>query len=86
MTNHIPDDTGTGPAQTDESAIITVLRGSPNADEVAALLVALASVRARDAAEADRDADGAARRLARPQWDRPRHAAYRSPTSWLRAA
>lgn len=67
-----------------ETAILKVLRGNPNPTEVAALVVALAHIRARNAAE-----DGLDNVVHLPpvaSWDRPRPVVYRSPSSWMRAA
>lgn len=76
-----------------EAQILRVLRGNPNPDEVAALIVALAHVRARNAAEAGRTsgpgggaAGGGANLPTSATWDRPQPVVYRSPTSWMRAA
>ena len=67
-----------------ETAILKVLRGNPNPTEVAALVVALAHIRARNAAE-----DGLDNVVHLPpvaSWDRPQPVVYRSPSSWMRAA
>ncbi|HEU5332061.1 MAG TPA: acyl-CoA carboxylase subunit epsilon [Actinocrinis sp.] len=74
-----------GAPESAEAQILRVLRGNPNPAEVAALIVALAHVRARNAAEADRDA-GDAHLPPSASWDRPQPVSYRSPASWMRAA
>jgi len=74
-----------GAPESAEAQILRVLRGNPNPAEVAALIVALAHVRARNAAQADPDA-GDAHLPTSASWDRPQPVPYRSPASWMRAA
>lgn len=74
-----------GAPESAEAQILRVLRGNPNPAEVAALIVALAHVRARDTALALPDA-GEAHLPPSASWDRPQLVSYRSPASWMRAA
>jgi acyl-CoA carboxylase epsilon subunit-like protein len=71
-----------------EAAILRVLRGNPNPVEVAALVVALAHIRARDAAAIELAERGTAthRLPVSAPWGRPHQVAYQSPSSWMRAA
>jgi hypothetical protein len=79
--------TAAGASESAEAEILRVLRGNPNPAEVAALIVALAHVRARNAAEADPAAAGVVANLpTSASWDRPQPVVYRSPSSWMRAA
>jgi len=72
-----------GAPESAEAQILRVLRGNPNPAEVAALIVALAHVRARNAAQAEA---GDAHLPTSASWDRPQPVSYRSPASWMRAA
>ena len=78
-----PETATDGAPESAEAQILRVLRGNPNPAEVAALIVALAHVRARNAAQADADA---AHLPTSASWDRPQPVSYRSPASWMRAA
>ena len=79
--------TAAGVPESAEAEILRVLRGNPNPAEVAALIVTLAHVRARNAAAADPSAAGAAAHLPTAAcWDRPRHVDYCSAASWMHAA
>ncbi|MEU5182174.1 acyl-CoA carboxylase epsilon subunit [Streptomyces longwoodensis] len=69
-----------GPRELLREAAFRVVRGNPDADELAALVAVLVALHGRaDAAGADGDAAGAAPRAT---WDRAGHA-WRSPLAWV---
>ncbi|MEU5666916.1 acyl-CoA carboxylase epsilon subunit [Streptomyces longwoodensis] len=71
-----------GPRELLREAAFRVVRGNPDADELAALVAVLVALHGRAdaaAAGADGDAAGAAPRAT---WDRAGHA-WRSPLAWV---
>jgi hypothetical protein len=69
-----------------EAAVLRILRGNPNPAEVAALIVALAHIRARNAAMDATEHDAAVYLPTTASWDQPYPVSYRSPFSWMHAA
>jgi nucleoid-associated protein YgaU len=72
-----------GPLELLREAAFRVVRGNPDADELAALVAVLVALHGRsDAAAGAGAADDAAGAAPRATWDRAGHA-YHSPLAWV---
>ncbi|MEU3513429.1 acyl-CoA carboxylase epsilon subunit [Streptomyces longwoodensis] len=71
-----------GPLELLREAAFRVVRGNPDADELAALVAVLVALHGRADAAAAGDTGDAAGAAARATWDRAGHA-WRSPLAWV---